>query len=163
MSGRALPDVPLPGTQGAMVNLAHISGWSVVFCYPYTGRPGVPDPEGWDTIKGAHGSTPQAIAYSAARDDFEARGVRVFGLSFQDPEWQKEFAERHALRVPLLSDTDGTFAHGLGLATFDAGGTTFLKRVTLIAHDGIIIAARETIAHPGRDAAETLALIDGSR
>ena len=53
-------ELELEATSGAPVNPARIIGPAVIFCYPFTGRPGYPNPPNWDHIKGAHGSTPQA-------------------------------------------------------------------------------------------------------
>ena len=58
--GRRMPDLALPTTAGRSVNFAELSGRAVVFCYPWTGRPGQPNPPSWDDIPGAHGSTPEA-------------------------------------------------------------------------------------------------------
>jgi peroxiredoxin len=157
--GRRLPSIALASTDGTVVYPAALTGSNVFFCYPYTGRPGVPDPPGWDDIPGAHGSTPQALAYSALHDGFDRIGARAFGVSFDDHEWQKEFAQRNALRVPLLSDAAGRFAAALELQTFRAGAREFLQRVTLIASDGRITAMRSRIADPAADAAEVLAAI----
>lgn len=159
--GRRLPTLSLPSTQGGTVNLSLVPGHLVLFCYPYTGRPGVPDPEGWDDIPGAHGSTPQAIGYSRLYDSFLNQGVKVFGISLQEAEWQSEFARRNALKVPLLSDQSRLFSVSLSLRVFQAGGRTFLKRLTILARDGTIIGAHEP-RNPEHDAAETLALFGAS-
>jgi peroxiredoxin len=58
LPGLRLPDMPLPATNGATVNLARLAGRSVVYLYPRTGRPGQPLPAGWDAIPGARGCTP---------------------------------------------------------------------------------------------------------
>jgi len=42
-----IPEVSLISTTGEKVDLSRIHGWSVVFCYPMTGRPGYKIPEGW--------------------------------------------------------------------------------------------------------------------
>jgi hypothetical protein len=39
LQGMALPSVVLPSTWGRTVNPAQIPGWSVIYCYPMTGRP----------------------------------------------------------------------------------------------------------------------------
>ena len=65
-----LPDVALPATDGTTVNPGLLRGRVVIFVYPYTGKPGVPDPPGWDQIFGAHGSTPQALAFSRLYPEF---------------------------------------------------------------------------------------------
>src|SRR4029078_12139861 len=57
--GTILPNVNLPATNGGEVCLATHSGRSIVAIYPWTGRPGLPNPPDWDIIPGAHGSTPE--------------------------------------------------------------------------------------------------------
>jgi peroxiredoxin len=130
--GRSLPDVALHATNGEMINLAAVQGWCVVFVYPYTGRPGFADPPHWDQIEGAHGSTPQALAFSNGYTEFEKLSVKVFGLSLCSAEWQSDFAMRNHLRVPLLSDESGRFSQVLGLSCFQTGSRNFLRRISLI-------------------------------
>lgn len=155
--GRRFPALALPATTGGTIDLSKQKGLVILVCYPYTGRPGTPDPENWDRIPGAHGSTPQLQAFSERYDQFRNLDVKLFGLSFQSPDWQLEFTERNDLRVPLLSDQDHLFAVTLSLPTFATGGASFLKRQTLIARDATIIAAHRPMV-PASDAAETLAL-----
>jgi peroxiredoxin len=103
LAGGALPDVELPSTAGGVVNPLHEEGWVVYVFYPYTGRPGFSDPPNWDKIKGAHGSTPQNLAYSKLYPSYQNKTVKVFGVSLQSTDWQLEFVERSALAFPLLS------------------------------------------------------------
>jgi peroxiredoxin len=156
---QTLPSTELPSTCGGTVNPAQVQGVAVIFCYPWTGRPGVPNPPNWDHIPGAHGSTPQAQAYAELHPNFVASGAQVFGLSFQDSEWQKEFAARNALPFPLLSDQKREFSIALHLETFSAGQDSYLKRITLVSENGKVIAVRSTIPDPQADANETLAIV----
>ena len=151
-----LPDLALPATNGNRVNLAKLPGTAVCFIYPYTGKPGIPDPPGWDDIPGAHGSTPQAKAYAVLLPRFQRLAVGLFGLSLQDNGWQKEFVSRAGIGFPLLSDSEGHFSRALSLERFIAGGREFLKRRTLVINDGRIIHDRREIAAPETDAAEVL-------
>ena len=68
LPGTRLPSVPLPATDGRLVDLSALPGLVVVFSYPRTGKPGVENPEGWDQIPGARGCTPQACAF---RDNYD--------------------------------------------------------------------------------------------
>ena len=154
--GLKLPDVALVSTSGGTVNPSTLQGTSILFCYPYTGRPGFADPPDWDSITGAHGSTPQALAYSEACEKFTKQNMQVYGLSFQTPEWQQEFVARTALQVPLLSDSEKRFSNLLGLPTFIAGAEHFLQRMTLVASSGVIAKVRFPVKSPAEDAAETL-------
>src|SRR6185503_11606738 len=38
--GKRLPDIALPTTGGREVSLARLEGRTIVYCYPWTGRPG---------------------------------------------------------------------------------------------------------------------------
>jgi peroxiredoxin len=154
--GKTMPNVAISGTNGAIVNPLHEEGWAVYFCYPYTGRPGISDPPDWDVIKGAHGSTSQAHAYSNTYDAFRILNIKIYGVSFQDTLWQKEFVNRQALRVPLLSDVDHHFSHALSLPTFSAGDQKYLTRLTLIVKNGNIRHVRFPIEDARKDADEVL-------
>ena len=96
-----MPDVKLPATHGGQVCLATHSGRSIVAIYPWTGRPGLPNPPDWDIILGAHGSTPELQGFSDLFDEFETRGVAIFGLSKQTTEYQCEMAKRLRLPFPI--------------------------------------------------------------
>jgi peroxiredoxin len=159
LKGRVLPDIELPSTQGGTVNPARVAAAVVYFIYPWTGRPDHENPAGWDDIEGAHGSTPQIRAYHGLRSQFGLMNAAVFGVSSLRPAWQRDFAERNGLRQALLSDEQERFSNALGLEWFRAGARAFLKRRTLIAHNGVIIMDRQTIQHPEDDAGQTLALL----
>ncbi len=157
--GRRMPNVDLEATSGSPVNLSKLLGPAVVFCYPYTGRPGHPDPLNWDHIPGAHGSTPQALAYSEAYGHFRRLGVKLFGLSLLSTEWQRDFVARNNLTFRLLSDESRNFSSRLGLPLFDTGGKVYVQRITFIIHDGTIQAVRYPVTEPEHDAADILAMM----
>jgi peroxiredoxin len=157
--GRSLPDVDLEPSSGSPVNPARTQGTAVYFCYPYTGRPGHPDPPHWDRIPGAHGSTPQALAYSKAYGDFRRLGVKLYGVSLQDTEWQREFVKRVGLSFRLLSDSERIFSMKLGLPLFETGGVAYLQRTTIIAKDGAISHVVWPVEEPELDAANVLGLL----
>ena len=48
-----MASIALPATDGHSVDLAALTGRSVVYAYPRTGRPGMDNPPGWDLIPGA--------------------------------------------------------------------------------------------------------------
>ena len=138
LKGLRLPSVALNSTQGQRVDVGQYPGWLVIYCYPMTGVPGVPLPPNWDQIPGARGCTPQTNAYKAIHPQLHAWKVPVFGLSTQSTEYQQELAERLQLPFAILSDEDLQFQQALQLPTFAADHKTLLKRLTLIAHDGVI-------------------------
>jgi peroxiredoxin len=72
-------------------------------------------------------------------------GAEVVGLSTQKTDYQKEMADRLHLPFPVVSDTDLAFQKSLNLPTFEAANMTLLKRVTLIANNGVIEAVHYPI------------------
>jgi peroxiredoxin len=87
---------------------------------------------------------------------FERLGVRVFGLSTQDSEYQREAAERLHLPFPLLSDTTLQFATAMQLPTFAVQSMRLLKRLTLIIRDGIVEQVFYPIFPSDRNAQDVL-------
>ncbi|RKZ67177.1 MAG: peroxiredoxin, partial [Gammaproteobacteria bacterium] len=55
LNGMSLPDLSLASTKGGEVNISSLSGLTVIYIYPMTGRPDIPLPDGWDQIPGARG------------------------------------------------------------------------------------------------------------
>jgi len=105
--GMTLPSVMLDSTQGGTVDLSTLSGYVVVYCYPMTGQPGVPLPEGWDDIPGARGCTPQNMCYRDHHAEFQALGAQVFGLSVQSTA-----CSRHATHQAFDLDCQGRQSGG---------------------------------------------------
>jgi peroxiredoxin len=158
LNGAKLPSVPLAATEGGTVDLAALPGRSVVYAYPRTGRPGIPNPEGWDMIPGARGCSPQSCAFRDHFAELKALGVRhVFGLSTQDTGYQAEAAERLHLPFPLLSDEAEALTKALALPTFEASGMTLLKRFTLVIDDGTITHVFYPVFPPDRNAEDAVA------
>jgi peroxiredoxin len=153
LPGMRLPSLALPATDGTMVDLSTLSGRSVVYVYPRTGRPDQPLPSGWDEIPGAHGCTPQSRAYRDRAAELAALGARVFGLSAQDTAYQQEAVERLHLPFPLLSDERLELTRALSLPTFAVDGMTLIKRLTLVIDDGAIETVFYPVFPPDADAA----------
>ena len=145
LPGIRVPSVVLPSTAGRIVNLAELTApRTVVYCYPRTGVPGEPLPEGWDMIPGARGCTPQACDFRDHHRELADLGADVFGLSTQTTEYQREMAERLHLPFEVLSDAEFRFCDALRLPTFEVEGMRLVKRLTLIIRDGLI----ETVFYP---------------
>ena len=161
LPGLALPPVELPSTAGGTVALDRLGSGrprTVLYVYPMTGRPGAALPEGWDSIPGARGCTPEACAFRDHHVDLVAAGADVYGLSSQSSADQAEAAERLHLPFPLLSDEDVRLAEPpLGLPTFEAGGRLRYKRLTLVIGAGRIEHVFYPIFPPDAHAAEVLA------
>jgi len=157
LPGMDLPGARLPSTQDEAVDLSMLGRKRLVaYVYPRTGIPGQPSPAGWDDIPGARGCTPQSCAFRDTLGEFAALGVSVVGISAQEPEEQREFAEREHIPFPLLSDSELKLAAALRLPTFEAGGMTLYKRLTFVAEAGRIVKVFYPVFPPDRNAAEVL-------
>ena len=65
-------------------------------------------------------------------------------------------AERLHLPFPLLSDEDLQFTRALQLPTFEVDGMTLIKRLTIIATDGVIEHVLYPVFPPDRNAADII-------
>ena len=158
LPGMRLPSLTLPATSGGTVDLSASSGRTVLYVYPATGVPGQPLPsDDWDTIPGARGCTPQSCAFRDHHAELADLGAAVLGLSRQTPDAQAEAAARLHLPFALLSDMDGRLTEALRLPTFETGGRTFLKRMTLVLRDGAIEHALYPVFPPDRSADDAIA------
>ncbi len=156
LPGMRLPSVPLMSTAGEPVDLSRLSGRTVVYCYPRTGRPGQDPPRGWDEIPGARGCTPQSCSFRDHHEELRALGARVFGLSTQDTEYQREAVRRLRLPFELLSDERLGLAGAINLPTFEADSMTLLKRITLIIDSGRIEKVFYPVFPPDKNAQEVI-------
>ncbi len=164
LTGMRLPDVELPATMGAPVNLSRLKGRTVVYVYPRTGVPGVDPPSGWDQIPGARGCTPQSCGFRDHFAELKSLGIAaVFGVSTQDTDYQREAAERLHLPFPVLSDAALKLAHAINLPTFSVAGMTLLKRMALIVEDGVILKVFYPVFPPDKNAEEVVGWLRASK
>jgi peroxiredoxin len=134
--GLAMPPLRLPSTAGRLVDLEALTApRTVIYCYPRTGRPGEPLPDGWDMIPGARGCTPQSCAFRDHHSELADLGADVYGLSTQTTGYQREMAQRLHLPFEVLSDASLALVEALRLPTFEVDGMRLVKRLTLIVRD----------------------------
>lgn len=158
LAGARIASVPLRATSGDTVDLSAIVGRVVVYAYPRTGKPGIENPDGWDMIPGARGCTPQSCSFRDHFAELRALGVdRLYGLSTQDPDYQREAVERLHLPFAILSDEHLQLTRAMNLPTFEAGGTTLLKRFTLVIADGTVEHVFYPVFPPDRNATDVAA------
>jgi peroxiredoxin len=164
LAGAKLPDIALPATEGAPVNLSKLKGRTVVYVYPRTGVPGVDPPDGWDQIPGARGCTPQSCSFRDHFGELKRLGVaQLYGLSTQDTAYQKEAATRLHLPFAILSDEKLALTRALNLPTFSTAGMTLLKRMALVIDDGTITKVFYPVFPPDKNAADVVAWLQRSR
>jgi peroxiredoxin len=158
-----LPDIALPATDGAQVNLARLKGRTVVYIYPRTGRPGQALPTGWNGIPGARGCTPQSCSFRDHFAELKRLGVaQLFGLSTQDLNYQREAVERLHLPFAILSDADFRLTDALTLPTFEVDGMRLIKRMAWVIDDGVITHVFYPVFPPDQSAEAVVAWIQAS-
>ena len=133
------PDFTLPRNGGGTVRLSDLQGGPVVlFFYPRDNTPGC---------------TKESIGFSEQLGAFERRGVRVFGISKDSVASHDNFADKHDLAVPLLSDEAGQTCEDYGVwKEKKMYGKTFMgieRSTFLISADGRILQVWRKVKVPG--------------
>lgn len=157
LPGMELPAMSLTATDGTQVELNRLVGTTIIYAYPMTGRPDVPLPDGWDTLPGARGCTPQSCAFRDHADELSQLGVnQLYGLSTQSSEYQKEAAGRLHLPFVLLSDNELAFTTQMRLPTMEVEGNTLIKRLTLVVRNTKIIHSFYPVFPPDENASRVI-------
>ena len=116
--GDTVDDFELPDETGAPRRLSALleGGPIVLFFYP---------------AAMTRGCTQEACHFRDIAKDFAEVGAHPVGISADKVEKQKQFADKHSLGYPLLSDTDRTVAKHFGVTR---GGPIKIpnKRVTFV-------------------------------
>ncbi|MFE8963906.1 peroxiredoxin [Streptomyces iakyrus] len=124
-AGDKVEDFALPDETGTVRSLSELlaEGPVVLFFYPAALTPGC---------------TAQACHFRDLAAEFAAVGARPVGISGDDVERQQEFAGRHGLGMPLLSDADGAVRERFGVKRGFSLAPT--KRTTfVIAQDRTVL------------------------
>lgn len=123
--GDTIEDFELPDETGTVRRLSGLlaKGPVVLFFYPAALSPGC---------------TSEACHFRDLAAEFAAVGARPVGISGDSVERQQEFAGRHTLGMPLLSDPDGTVRERFGVKRGFTMAPT--KRATfVIAEDRTVL------------------------
>src|SRR5687768_12409706 len=99
--GDMAPEVSLPLGGGGALTLSDLRGKTVVlYFYPKD-----------DT----EACTAEAIDFSALKNEFDASGTSVIGISPDSPRKHANFTSKHALSIDLLSDEELKAANAYGV------------------------------------------------
>jgi peroxiredoxin len=157
LTGASVPALELESSVGPVELAAFAAERAVLHVYPRTGRPDRPVPDGWDTIPGARGCTPQSCGFRDHAEELRVLGARVAGLSTQTLEEQVELAERLGILYPVVADPALRLRDALRLPTFEFEGATLYRRVTLVFEAGRIAKVFYPVFPPDRNAEEVVA------
>ena len=157
LKGMRFPNQSLPSTSGGVVNFTTLNGIVVCYFYPMIGDPESLPGEDWNLIPGARGCTPQSCAFRDNFKVFKESDVQIFGVSSQETTDQLEAKKRLQLPFDLISDSSFSLCHALKLPTFDYQAKPYIKRLTIIAVDGVIEKVLYPVFPSYSDSSEILA------
>ena len=162
LEGSLVPNIALRATDGRTYNVAELGRQKTIFFfYPMTGRAEDPVPEGWDSIPGARGCTVQNCAYRDHHARFVELGLKVFGVSVESTDDQREFSEENRIPFPLLSDSEYLWMRASRLPTFEFDRSILMRRFTLFVDQGIVEKVFYPVFPPDSDAETVLSWIRG--
>jgi len=119
-TGASAPDVTALNQDGDEVSPA-FDDTAVVYFYPRDGTPGC---------------TLEAREFEADIESFRRAGVTVYGVSTDDVDSHREFADEEGLSFDLLADPDGEVADAFDVETRG----DFVDRITFVVADGEVEA-----------------------
>ena len=98
--GSTAPEFSLADQQGNTVRLSDFRGrWVVLYFYPKDMTPGC---------------TQEACSFRDVYADLAQEGAVVLGVSADDVQSHRKFADKYELPFPLLADTDHTVSEAYG-------------------------------------------------
>lgn len=114
--GVPAPDFEAKTDRGETIRLSSLRGQKVVlWFYPKADTPGC---------------TTEGCGFRDRSRDYQAKNVRIFGVSFDSPEENHRFAEKYGFDYPLLSDEDRTLAMRYGACDDVTAG--YPRRITYV-------------------------------
>ena len=84
----------------------------------------------------------------------------MLGVTANAPERQAEFAARMRVPFDLLSDEAFHLADAMRLPVFEHGGERLLKRLAMVATDGVVRKVFYPVFPPDENARTVLAWLD---
>ncbi|MCX8102860.1 MAG: peroxiredoxin [Candidatus Bipolaricaulota bacterium] len=91
------------------------------------------------------GCTTEACSFRDDLSEFVRRGVKVYGVSTDDAESHKKFAQKFGLNFALLADPEKKISQAYGVLS-ERG---YAQRVTFIIKDGVIVRVFPKVSPDG--------------
>jgi thioredoxin-dependent peroxiredoxin len=138
--GDPLPDFSLPSSDGSSIGSSDLSeSTAVIYFYPKADTPGC---------------TKEACGFSDAVAHYQKIAARVVGISPDPVRDVKAFADKFALKFPLLADEDHAVCEAFGVwGEKQMAGRTYLGalRTTFVVRDGKVAHVFENVQPDGHD------------
>jgi peroxiredoxin Q/BCP len=129
--GQPAPEFELPDQNGQLHSLEdYRDQWIVLYFYPKDETPGC---------------TTEACEFRDNIFAYRNLNVQILGVSLDDVESHKAFAENHGLPFPLLADTDGGTSAAYGVKTRMLGMSVAKRQTFVIGPDGKIAKHYEKV------------------
>lgn len=142
--GESAPGFDLFDQNGQLHSLEdYRDQWVVLYFYPKDGTPGC---------------TTEACAFRDNIFAFKKINAQILGVSLDDVDSHRRFAEEHGLPFPLLADVDGITAEAYGVKTRMLGMKIAKRQTFLIDPDGKLAKHYEKVK-PATHSAEVLAAL----
>lgn len=140
--GSVAPEFELSDQTGQLHSLEDFRGqWVVLYFYPKDETPGC---------------TTEACEFRDNIFAFRDLNTQILGVSLDDIDSHREFAENHSLPFPLLADIDGRAADAYGVKTRMLGMTVAKRQTFIIDPDGNVAKHYESVK-PGEHSAAVIA------
>ncbi len=139
--GSPAPEFELADQNGELHSLEdYRNQWVILYFYPKDETPGC---------------TTQACEFRDSILAYRELNAQILGVSFDDVESHKAFAENHGLPFPLLADTSGETSMAYGVKTRMFGMTMAKRQTFIIGPDGNVARHYEKV-DPQAHSAEVL-------
>jgi len=140
--GGTAPEFELSDQTGQLHSLEDYRGqWVILYFYPKDETPGC---------------TTQACEFRDNIFAFRDLNAQILGVSLDDVDSHRDFAENHSLPFPLLADTDGRTSDSYGVKTRMLGMTVAKRQTFVIDPDGLVAKHYETVK-PGEHSERVIA------
>jgi len=138
LPGNPAPDFELPDQTGQLHSLEdYREHWVVLYFYPKDETPGC---------------TTEACEFRDNIFAFRDLNAQILGVSLDDVDSHRQFAEHHSLPFPLLADTTGSVADAYGVKTRMLGMTVAKRQTFVIDPAGKLAKHYETVKPAGHSA-----------
>jgi peroxiredoxin Q/BCP len=140
--GGPAPEFELPDQDGQLHSLEdYRDQWVVLYFYPKDETPGC---------------TTEACEFRDNIFAYRELNAQILGVSLDDVDSHKAFAENHSLPFPILADSDGEASTAYGVKTRMFGMKVAKRQTFIIKPDGSIAKHYEKV-DPDSHSAEVLA------